>query len=337
MKIKEMLKSGNNVILSERQEREKEKAGVFRGGSCGCKAKDGRIYGTCPRKALLRYVGLQGKDTWEDYMYYIAGYGHELNVATLAVKSPDIKLVTTYNDSDFIQTHDKFKVIKDSLTYEQDGIKISASPDFILEDKEGKKRLLETKVTISTDKAKETTKYALISAICQATLYYKMLGGEVDTASIIYGNYSNFSTWYPKWEISKKNISFKLDNGKYIYPTLEYREYPSGVYEKIPCDINEFTLLFDGDKVAIRRESDGVELTTPITISGTIEYFKDIKEKATQHILPDRPEEVELYGKMAYSPCKYCEHSKECEAYDNNVITFEEYFERIGNNIKEAK
>lgn len=329
IKIKDLLKAGFNSINTERGQREKEKAGVFRGGSCGCINSRGEIFGTCPRKALIRYIGQQDADVWEDYMYYVAGYGHELNVANLLAHSPDVKMVKTYNDSDFIQTHPKFKVEKESVVYEEGDIKISASPDFLVLDNEDKTRLLETKVTISPDKSKETSKYPLISAICQATLYYKMLGCKPDTVSIIYGSYSNFSNWYPKWEIEKKKINFKLSDGSYTYPNLEYRVYPTGVYEKIPCDINEYSVKFDGDKVYIKREADGVELTTPITISGTIDYYKNIYECAKNKQLPDRVEEFELYGKPSYSPCRYCEYKEVCEGYDNNTIGFEEYINRI--------
>lgn len=314
--IKSILKKGYAAIKQQDNDREKEKLGILRGGSGGCYIKEtGKVYGTCPRKALLRLEGKERTDEFEDYLNFVAGFGHEHNLLKLLMKSPEVAKVEVWDKQDFFDISDKkLELHEDSIELAIGNNVISGRPDFVVTNKKGERILIEAKATVSEDKAENSTQFPFLYAVCQAALYQYMLGGV--KTYIVYGNYSNYGEFkFGKTAFPKKDR----------LPNVEYREFPTGVYKKIPCAIYEYEISVDKNGKIYIIDERGKIYETPITVKGILDYYKLVIECRLSQVLPPKPEDIELYGKPKYSICKYCDENKNCTAYNNNVITYKEF------------
>lgn len=72
----------HNKIKAE-QEEERKKVGYWRGGSSGCITESGAVLGTDPRIAVLRYLGIQVPQKYDDRLMTDAGIGNEIAVVEL--------------------------------------------------------------------------------------------------------------------------------------------------------------------------------------------------------------------------------------------------------------
>jgi hypothetical protein len=314
--IIDLLKEGFALSEEERFKKEQDSKGTLRGGSCGCFIKEtGQVYGVCPRKSLLRYEGFQKKTTYETYLNFVAGFGHEVNVLNLLISNPKVAQVEMWDKPDYYAiASDKIKLHETSIEGSIDGVKWTGRPDLVVTLDTGKKYLLEDKVTISSDKAENSTQYPFIYAICQAYKYRTMLD-NLDTY-LVYGNYSNFG------EFKMGGKAFPKDKR---LPNVEYRDFPHGVYKKVGCNIFEYAVAAAEDGYIWILDSKDKATRTPLTAAGVDDYYRLLISSAKDKTLPPRPQEDELYGKTKYSPCKYCEYAKMCDSYDKEYINYNQF------------
>ena len=77
-------------ILREREEN-KKKVGKLRGGNSGALV-GGRVIGINPKLSLLRYLGLEMPNSFDDYLLFDAGFANEdLHSALLKEAGADFK------------------------------------------------------------------------------------------------------------------------------------------------------------------------------------------------------------------------------------------------------
>lgn len=311
--IIELLKEGFDIKTEEDFKKEQDRKGVLRGGSCGCFVKEtNKIYGVCPRKSLLRYEGFQKRVSYETYLNFVAGFGHEANILNLIIQNPKVVSVEMWDIPEyFMPNSPKIILHETSLESDVDGVMWTGRPDLVITLDTGKKYLLEDKVTISFDKAENSTQYPFLYAICQAAKYRAVLD-NMDTY-LIYGNYSNFG-------------EFKMGKSAFPkhkrLPNVEYREFAHGVYKKVGCAIYEYSVVFGEDGYIWIMDINNSPTQTPLTVEGIDDYYRLLIESSKNKSMPPRPEEVELYGKAKYSPCKYCEYSSICDSYDKELIGY---------------
>lgn len=71
------LTDGFKQINGVKVKEEEAKKGIWRGGTVGCMLEDGRIIGEDPRKAVLRYLGIQMPTTFDKNLMFQAGVFNE--------------------------------------------------------------------------------------------------------------------------------------------------------------------------------------------------------------------------------------------------------------------
>ena len=76
LKVYGLMRSGFEKLQEERAERDKQSIGTLRGGSIVALTKDGKWIGD-PRTALIRYIGLQGKTSYDQSLLFQAGLANE--------------------------------------------------------------------------------------------------------------------------------------------------------------------------------------------------------------------------------------------------------------------
>jgi len=311
--IVELLKQGFEVLQDDTDKKEQERLGVLRGGSVGCYVKEtGKVYGVCPRKALLRYKGFQKRTDYNTYLNFVAGFGHEVNILNLLEANPKVVKIEVWDAPRYYSIASPKMVLHDtSLEGDIDGVKWTGRPDIVVTLDTGKKYLIEDKATISEDKAENSSKYPFLYAICQA-YKYRMAMGNIDTY-LLYGSYANYGEF--KFGINAFPKSKR-------FPNIEYRDFPKGTYKKIPCAVHEYSVVGLEDGYIWISNAAGEATKTPLTCAGIDDYYKMIIECSIGDTLPPRPEDIELYGKCKYSPCKYCEYSALCDSYDKELISY---------------
>ena len=86
MNIRSLLLIGHAKLAEEHTAKE-QFPGALRIGSAGCFGTDGRYYGTCPRKALARVLGIEEAPTLDSQIMWQAGYRNEDTWRQLLSKS----------------------------------------------------------------------------------------------------------------------------------------------------------------------------------------------------------------------------------------------------------
>ena len=73
----EQLTAGFNKTNAAGTAAEASKIGTMRGGSSGCMLPDGSILGSDPRKAVLRFMGIQTRTSFDTNLTFQAGHNNE--------------------------------------------------------------------------------------------------------------------------------------------------------------------------------------------------------------------------------------------------------------------
>lgn len=327
MKVIQEINKGIDAVIQEGVRREAEKLGIFRAGNAGAYNKDTHeFFATCPRKTILRHKGLQFDTDRGLYIILQAGMGHELNLLTCFYNNPDVKTITVFDKSSFLKEFESKVVLSEPLSLKlSDEVTVSGRPDFIIEMNNGYKFGIEAKATTSEDKSTNSLSAPFLNAVCQASLYKKMTGIDY---FIIYGSYSTYSEF--KF-FGKKGREYEKEFG------LEYREFPTGYLRRVPPKLSTYGVSIEGDCISIIREEDNKIIDTNISFEMITDYYLVLNEYLKLNEMPDRKQEIELYGKPKYSDCKYCVLKDVCDAYDNNAITFDRFLRETEVMIKNER
>jgi hypothetical protein len=316
--LRGLLGIGLDNIKKEGEAREKSKLGLYRGGSSGCLTADGKYIGTCPRLAMLRYLGAQEDHDFGTHMIFESGIGHENYVIKLLLGNPKVAKIEVFElDSYILEPDPRITLLPESLVIEKNGITVSGRPDFIVTMDDGYKFAIETKAVVSEKKAIKCTYSPFMSAICQSTLYRDMTGLDY---FILYGVYSSFGKFYFKWEVEKGKVPSAS-----MYSSLERRNFPSGTYIKPASDMYEYKVMLDeGNRVHIKSHT-GEIIETPVTTEGVWNYYFSLDNHVKCGTIPDKITDMEINGKPDWSSCKYCIFADECKLYDKGSISGDDY------------
>lgn len=77
MDLRAKLIAGYEAIAQERAEKDKSRPPSYRVGTSGCVTADGKVYGTCHRKALARYLGIEEAPELHTRLMWNAGEVNE--------------------------------------------------------------------------------------------------------------------------------------------------------------------------------------------------------------------------------------------------------------------
>ena len=76
LKVYNMFRAGFEILRDKREEKDKKSIGTLRGGSLVALTEDGKFIGD-PRTALIRYLGLQERVTYDQNLLFQAGLANE--------------------------------------------------------------------------------------------------------------------------------------------------------------------------------------------------------------------------------------------------------------------
>jgi len=317
MNLGKLLSNGYANIQKNYQSREVEKKDFYRAGSAGCYT-DGKFYGSCPRKSVHRRNLIQAPADFELHMIFTSGFAHEANLINLLLSSNKVEKVEVYDIPEhFTTNHPKLVLNTNSLIKEipNTNIKISGRPDIVYTTIDGQVMGVEAKANTTEGKAMGASVCPYIAAICQAALYKDILNIDYQ---ITYGCAASFGRFYFNTDIKSGKAPSEKE-----YPLLEYRKFPSGQYIKVPPSIYSYNIAIAKDGVVHTEKYGEGYVATPITIQGIYEFYKEVDKSIQNKILPDRPTDFELNGKVKYSSCQYCEYKDACDNYDKESKNIE--------------
>lgn len=82
-KFYDLLQTGYQNIRIAGEKKDAETAGIWRGGSSGCITPAGAIVGADPREVVLRFLGIQTKNSYDSKLMFDEGLGNEESVNAL--------------------------------------------------------------------------------------------------------------------------------------------------------------------------------------------------------------------------------------------------------------
>lgn len=303
MNAKELRALIEKGLAEERRQHaalEEKKRGQLRGGSCGCKMELGCI-GKCPRRALLRSLGIEEKHPVHKELMFKGGEVSELVIQKMLKMSG-------------FQGH----ILVDSdmpVIWEVNGTQVTGRPDLGLDDVEGEFGI-ELKKICSTGSAvhRGIELDPEVAHLVQAAFYFsqrKCPGGYV----LMYTSFEDFSVdgvWYLQKEIPE------------FHPLVEYCErYDRASKRKVTKAkkvypfLSLFDLRFENGRLEYKHESADEWTSTIITIAGIEEFYRYVTECTASQQIPMKPADLKANGMpMPYALCDYCDFKAACEATD---------------------
>lgn len=121
LKVYQLMRQGFEKLQEERKEKDKQSIGTLRGGSIVALTKDGKWIGDC-RTALIRYIGMQGKTSYDQNLLFQAGLSNE-------------DMIHEYFDAIGLRYEAEEEI--PVTVYTPKGRKVTGRPDCKLYDKEG--------------------------------------------------------------------------------------------------------------------------------------------------------------------------------------------------------
>jgi hypothetical protein len=300
MNIRSLLEKGQATQDAAHATAETEKAGKLRGGSAGNVGRDGKIYGECHRKAMLRLMGLEKDEGSDRAQMFDAGNRNEdswamkLKDAGCTIRrEEEIQVSYLLPGTDYIISGRPDIVIGD-LDYEvvnrlPDGTEIQfGSPAFI------PKHGLELKGVFSHSTAVGVYLEGIPQTkhLCQAAFYSLALGKLPYSLCYTSASVIELAYWAQKKFGQKK-----------LQP-----------FYKI------FELSWTADGALKYRDEDGGEWTvTQLTSEGLHDYYKLVVECKDSKQLGPRPSSAYATGEpLPYDSCKYCPLAEVCDNYEDD-------------------
>lgn len=301
----------------EHKEQEKAKLNTYRVASTGIKGENAPFVGVCPRKALLRFHGIEVEEdsivrqgrTW---MFEAGRKSEEILQSLLTSAGFD-----TYTDSD-----KEAEVIFATKA----GTKGSGHPD--LTKKPEKDLIIECKMigSVWTAKSVSLDSKPKMAHLIQLTQYMKAHG---TAGKLLYVQYIDFQI--PPFPDPLNYCPKPGELGSHILDYRERKHRQSGNKYMAPFKIYPHVTIYnlsicDEGFVSYKREDRPWENAVPtiINVKDIERYSEALDECSAKDILPPRPENIEADGKKAsYSMCDklYCPLAATCKACDDKPLS----------------
>jgi hypothetical protein len=312
--IDELYHEGTRILSEEKDKLEAAKVGVLRGGSSGAVLFGSKFVGTCPRKAYLRYKGINTSDIEaDDLLMFDGGLANEDIWAKILEKSlPPFFSLKREEEVPLVYTF-------------EDGSKITGRPDLVIFD--GEKPLLG--IELKSVSALWTAKDVLVDGepkmghAIQAALYSLIMGIPWE---IWYTSRVHFQLSYESWQQrlfkgidpSYCEIVERTNKGK--TETLIKKIYPfrKGYRLEWTCKDQLLITPLDPSKEPI---------LSPITKESILKFYRTVADIDKVGVLPPRPTLLSVKGKPGgYNPCdpKYCKLAETCAKHEQSLSQWRE-------------
>lgn len=303
LSAKELYLQGRDIEKREHEAKESTKIGTLRGGSSGCIAQDGEIYGTCHRKALARFNGHQSEIEEISYTWFDAGYANEEAWIQKLTKS-----VEAMGPNYQLKAEEECPI-----EWEVDGTKVTGRPDIMVFKNEKPILGLELKVVCAVNAAVNIycEDKPKIENLLQAA-HYSMIHNCPFTLVYSFRNRSRVPGWAERHK-DKLNLSYEktFTNSK-TGKSFTKREYTIEPFTK------EFKIGFEDGHIYFVREC-GEKVLTDFTADGIKAYYAMIVDMSKNQHLADRPSTKDLYGApLPYNLCNYCPFQDACDQFEND-------------------
>jgi hypothetical protein len=299
---KTIYKAGTTQSREEHREAATTKVGTLRGGNSGCITDTAEVYGTCHRKSLARYLGLEVEPDSTSQVYFDAGFANE------AIW--EIRAKQALGHSDY--SHLKVLVEEECPVAwaNADGVPVTGRPDMMLWNDDTPVLGFEFK---SVSAVKSACSLLIEDApktdnLIQAAHYSMEHGCPF---SLIYSYRSRaFTGWLGPW-LAKKHGKLDL----LVEHPSRFGKAPE--YSIEPFD-KEFLLGWEDGHLYYMRES-GERVDTPITEDGIRRYYNAITEMQTNKDLFVRTTKLKLDGtQYPWDPCGNCEFKPACDQFEHS-------------------
>lgn len=292
---------GEQVKQDEHEANEVRKSGTYRVGSGGAVLSTGHVIGTCPRKAYLRFHGIN----WEerdprDYLMMENGVWNE------DIWVDVLKRVW----SGIIKTEEEC-AIEFTLT---NGTRVTGRPDVMLCDAEGKyvKGLeLKNASSVWTGRDVASERSPKMEHLIQAGVYMWQTGVPFD---LCYASRVKYAVPTKNW--IERLFPRQGDPGSEL---LEYND-KGGTKALLPFVVVYPLRLTLG---VVEYYLDAKWWPTPVTMGSVLQYFEGLSTMETSEDLPIRPSVLKLSGDKGYDPCNpdYCGLATICTKYESKGKT----------------
>lgn len=281
------LKKGYSTITARRDAEESSKVGIFRAGNAGFVEHDTPIE-SCPRLAVLRYIGKNKSISFDEHLNVTTGVLHEHHVTELLVESEDVSKIEVWENVP--QVSPKIEVISKALEIDLNGIIVSGRPDRVIT-LNGQRIGLELKSVISSNTAfKISTGFPSLQYLAQILTYQYALNIPF---YFLFGQY------------------FIAD--KFIQKKFVKRQPQFLVFEVTPLsDV----------QTQIRRLDDSNEIkVVNFGISHVKEFYQMCKDTESSQTFPKVP----IWD--SYNKCDYCPMKDACDSYNSGVISKQDWID----------
>jgi hypothetical protein len=305
--IHDLIKAGRALKVTRRSAAEALKPAALRVGNSGILVvgeNADTVYGECPRKAHLRYLGVELHADATTHEIFDEGITNEDIVKELFIngleavgsdlemkQEEEIPVSWSTSSGSVVTGRPDFVFLKDS------------APQFMVE---LKKKVSFYSVRNSTYECKPDTKH-----LCQAAHYSWQLG-----MIPCYLVYRNGTLYHLDSEVRKSTIE---KTG--ITRALEYQgSRPS----KILPHYTIFTLTWKDNVLYFQSDDMRAAVKTLITPDNIQAFYEATDGIAKHKHLGPRPtaKSVAEGGKSSYSTCNYCELKETCDSYENDYDTW---------------
>lgn len=308
-----LLQAGSEALTEKSRQEEARKKGVLRGGSVGlAEMTDAgiEVSGTCPRQAMLRFIGVDVKEmednTSRDLMF-AAGRTNEDSWQEVLQESWPGKILR----------EEEVPVLWNT----EKGTPISGRPDMVLADSEGKEfvRGLELKLVSSLWTARTVIKgEPKTNHLIQTAHYMWRLSEQA-------GYEVPFELWYTSrvdWHVMGWAQKHFPKHGTLNSELCEYSCNKDGEYEikKVLPFAKGFEVRFSQDGQLQFREVGTTKkwLDTIISKSRIKMYYEHVEELAQSKSLGPRPVNLDYTGqKENWKQCGFCPLAKICDEYED--------------------
>lgn len=321
-----LLETAHQLRQAEHQALEEGKLGSYRAGNTGILLGT-KYLGKCPRKSLLRSVGVESEDN--DAAKHIMFSGGRLNES---VWLESLKLAYPWDILCEEEIPTSWKT--------EDGTTVSGRPDMVLLD-EGKQPMLglELKMASSVWTVRDVLLQNLpkFDHLAQAAHYMWQLDIPF---KLCYTSYVD----YPVVGWMQKRFPQKGEPGS------EYCEYNDKLDEKTGkrnTDIKKvrpftriYDLRFDSLTGVLQYTIEGQNrwTTTVVSIEGIQNYFNGLDKAQKGDILPPRPDTVNPDGqKDGWSICDYCPLNYICQSNGVSEKSLQKWIKRVEEELKKKE
>ena len=292
----------------QQKELDPDRLGKLRGGSCGFLDTKGKIYGTCPRKALARSWGFNARPDDDKRLMFEQGKSNE-------GFWDEIWTMMFGEDAGIPEGH------KDSVISwtTPDGRVVEGSPDYILKKfLDVDKVLLEYKRISSVWTARKVSikKFPKKDHIIQAGHYMGV--SQLDNGVIIYKQDVDF----PCPSIGKADTTA-------LWPvTSPIVEYDGDYPRRVMGHVSMFDLLWEGGSLWFRHHTETDWRQSTLTMQGIHDYYWITSRQEKEKFLANKPARTSPVGDTgdSFSACDFCELKDICkdkglsyDAFENQV------------------